>query len=385
MANKKTKGIKKNGTRDYEIDTMVNIDGKRVHVRASGFESAMEAKEAMPSLVQKKIRDMKPSMSDKSFNALVREYIDYRSLGIKASTVGGIEYLFGKHITPYFSCLKVNEALTMDKVRKWYSIKAKDPGESARLKNKVFGEMRSLIERAWHWHYIDSDTYQDLTDLVGNIREENAPKTERAIWTYDDEKKFIASIPDSSSDKPMFTLFCYLGCRLGEFLGLQWKSFDEHNKSITIMQQVYSAKGGAVLTNQLKSDESYRVDDLDDPTFNLIMRYRSTLNSSEPDEYMFPSPYNTREPLSRTEFRRRLYKYIEIAGVPKIVPHGVRHSKATMFASVCQNAEDVACSAKFLGHSKEMMFNTYVHGNSVTQKNLIERLQNNTKSANFGD
>lgn len=375
MANKKTSGVVKLGDRNFAIDKIIIENGRRVHIRATGFDNAQAAKEALPGLIEARRRDSNPLTTQKTFNDLCTEFVSFRSAKNKNQTLLEVRYLIAKHILPCFTGLAVPEALTFDKVSHWYRKKANSMQDSQARKNKIFGVMRQLIDRAWHWHYITSETHQDVSDIVQNVKLPSRAKGEKTVWSYEDEQRFLNAIPDDSIDKPMFTLLCYLGCRLGEFLGLQWKSFNQKEKTITINQQVIYTDSGITLSNELKTNESYRIDELDDNTFNLLAKYRSTLNSSTDDEFMFPSPYSSRTPLSRTEFRRRLNKWIKIAGVPRVVPHGIRHSKATMLAGVCQNAEDVACSAKFLGHSNQMMMNTYVHEKSVTQKDIIERLK----------
>ena len=233
---------------------------------------------------------------------------------------------------------------------------------------------------AWKNHHITGETRDDLNTMVENVRLPNRAKSDRAVWTYEQEMKFLSVIPQDSIDYPMFTLFCYLGCRLGEFQGLQWGCFNQRQGTITIGQQVIRLKGGTVLSDELKTNESYRVNALDAYTLGILVKYRSTLNSSEDDEYIFPSPFSSKEPISRTEFRRRFNLYIKLSGVPKIVPHGVRHSKATQIAGVCRNAEEVAVAAKFLGHSSSMFMGTYVAQNGVDQNDLINRLNGGNKA-----
>lgn len=380
MAKKKTAGIKKVGDRQFEIDKIVIVNGKRVHIRASGFVSAQDAKEALPRLVEARRREMNPATCPKTFDELCEQYENMRNTKSKAQTVEAIHYMIGKHILPSFTGLLVSEALTFEKVRSWYTAKVSSNKDSAARKNKVFTTMRQIIDCAWKWHYITSETHQDLEALVENVRLPNRAKSDKAVWTYDQEMQFLSAIPQDSIDFPMFTLFCYLGCRLGEFQGLQWKCFNEKQGTITIGQQIVRMNGGTVLTDELKTNESYRINQLDEYTVSLLIKYRSTLNSSEDDEFIFPSPYNSREPLSRTEFRRRFNRYIKISGVPKIVPHGVRKSKATMIAGVCQNAEEVAVGAKFLGHSPSMFMGTYVSQTGIQQQAIISRLKETNKA-----
>jgi len=380
MAKKKAAGINKIGDRQFEIDKIIIIDGKRVHVRGTGYTSVKEALDALPALVERRKREKMPQASTCTFDALCDKYVNFRSTQAKAQTIEGIEYLIKKHILPHFTGLRVSEALTYDRVNRWYFDKCSSAKDSAQRKNKVFSVMRQLFDCAWKWHLISSDTHQDISSLVQNVRLPNRAKNDKAVWTYDQEMQFLAVIPQDSIDFPMFTLFCYLGCRLGEFQGLQWGCLNEKQGTITIGQQIVRLKGGTTLSDELKTNESYRVNQLDDNTLSLLVKYRKTLNTSNDDEYIFPSPYSSHEPLSRTEFRRRFNRYIKLSGVPKIVPHGVRHSKATMIAGVCRNAEEVAVGAKFLGHSSAMFMGTYVSQNGISQGDIISRLAGGNKA-----
>ncbi len=375
MAKKKTAGIKKSSDRTYEIDKIMIIEGKRVHLRSSGYLSIAEAKDALPSLVEAKRREFARKSTDKTFDALCEEYEDWRGANARTQTLLAVHYLIKKHILPHFTGLRIGEALSMERVKAWYRLKLNSTEDSKARKNKVFSTMRDIIDRAWHWHYISSETHQDLEDLVAGVKVTGRAKQAKAVWTYEDEVKFLSAIPQDSIDYPMFSLFCYLGCRLGEFLGLTWKAFDQEEGTISIFQQAIAGEGGATISEELKTDESYRVDHLDDNLKALLIRYRGTLNSSEGDEFIFPSPLGSKTPLSRTEFRRRFNRYIELSGVPKIVPHGVRHSKATMLASVCRTAEEVAVGANFLGHSASMFMGTYVSATGLKQTDIINRLK----------
>lgn len=375
MAKKKTSGVRKVGDRLFEIDKIEIINGTRVHIRRTGFASAQEAKDALPAIIEAKRREMNPLATTKTFDELCRQFEIDKSKKAKPQTVDCIHYMIKKHIVPKFSGLRISDALTFQRVDEWYSAKCASSKDSAERKNKIFTTFRQIIDFAWKCHYITSDAHQDISTLVENVRLPNRAKKDKAVWTYEQERQFLDSIPKDSIDHPMLTLFCYLGCRLGEFQGLQWRCFNEKQGTITIAQQVIRMSGGKVLTDELKTNESYRVNQLDEETLKLLLKFRSTLNSSADDEFIFPSPYNSREPLSKTEFRRRFNKYIELSGVPKIVPHGVRKSKATMIAGVCRNAEEVAVGAKFLGHSPSMFMSTYVSQTGLQQTEIINRLK----------
>lgn len=373
MAKRKNAGIKKNQDSRYEIDHIILINGKRAHIRGSGYESIQEAKAALPNLIEAKKKGLETDPY-KSFSSLCEEFEDSRSTQIKEQTLESLHYTMGKHIVPFFSGKDIREALTYGNMSKWYRSKATSTKDSSSRKNIIFSIMRQIIDFAWKRHYIGSDAHQDLMSLIEDVRVPNQAKTEKAVWKLETEKAFLDAIPKESDDRLMFSLFCYLGCRIAEFLALQWKCFDEERGLIKIGQQVIQTARGRVITEELKTNESYRVNQLSDELTEALKERKAKYKAKDNDDFIFPSPYSVREPLSKTEFRRRFYKYIEKAGVPRIVPHGVRHSKATMLASVCLNAEEIAVGAKFLGHSPTMFMETYVSKNGVSQSDLIKRL-----------
>ena len=369
----KTTGIYKAGDRDYYIDKSVAIEGQRVHIWAQHFASAKEAEAALPSLIEVKRNEIIASRKGGKFKELVDEYLRYRLTKAKQQTVELSRYIINKHLAELME-KPVPEALSLPFLRPWYMKKASAPDCSPDRKNKVFAELRAIIERAWQWEYISSEAYRSLTDLCSPVAKPVKAKPDKPEWNCGDVGKFLEAIPENTQDKALFTLFCYLGCRLGEFIGLQWKCFDVENRAIRICQQVIWKPTGAFLTDQLKTNDSYRVDLLDQATFDLLLAYKNSLDDPLPSDYMFPSPFSPRRPLSRSEFRRRFYKYVGLSGVPRIVPHGVRHAKATALASVCLNAEEVAVGASFLGHSPEVFMSVYVNTKGVSQADLISRL-----------
>ena len=373
MPKKKTPGVHAMGGGKYKIDKTVLINGKRVRVYKEGFLSVSEAVEAMPQLIEKKRREFAPETCPKKFSALVAEYENYRSVHAKGQTVLGVHYLMSKHILPTFGELMVSEAFTHDRVQRWYARKASGTADSQERKNKVFSEFRKLLDYAWKMRMVDSETHRDLSAIVENVKLSSKPKPEKETWTYEQETMFMLAVPKNTRDYPMFALFLYLGCRLGEFLGLTWDCYDRKKGTISIRQQVINAIGGPILTDELKTNESYRVDELDAETKAILDDYMDTIDS--PKGFMFPSPIDDNAPLSRNCFRRKLYHYASIAGVPKITPHGARHSKATAFMGVCSNMEEVKACARFLGHSATMMADVYAHVKNVSQQEIMVRMK----------
>ena len=312
--------------------------------------------------------------TDEPFKKFCDSFERVRSIQVKEQTIETLHYILNKHIIPHFNGKTVKEAMSASSVSAWYAKKASDQTISPNRKNKIFFVFRQLAKSAWKNHHITSEDYQDVMALVENVRLPNQAKEEKATWNYEQECNFLQVIPEDSDDRLMFSLFCYLGCRIAEFLALQWKCFDEEHGTIKIGQQVIQTLRGRIVTEELKTNDSYRYNQLSEGLAKALKEHKAKYKAKANDDFIFPSPYSVREPLSKTEFRRRFYKYIEKAGVPRITPHGVRHFRATMLASVCHNAEEIAVGAKFLGHSPTMFMETYVSKNGVSQNDLLKRL-----------
>ena len=377
MPRKKITGIRLVGRGNYAIDRIVVANGKRVHVFKDGFTSVAEASAAMEETVASKLeKSVGAPRKAVSMHKLIGEYAEWREMkGVRTSTVEGLTYGLTKFVEPRFP-KDPYEALTYENVLKWYSGLVKDQSVTGKRKNFVFSEFRRFLEYAWKIRkIISSEAYGDLYAVVDSVKMCAAPKKEKQTWSAEQESEFFARIPRSSRDFPMFSLFFYLGCRIGEFIGLKWDAYDREAGRIEIKRQVIVSPGGPILTEELKTDESYRVDELDEETKAVLDDYMDSRDRRELAGYMFPSPYDPMVPLSRTWFRRKLDGYADDAGLPHISPHGVRHAKATAFMSVCENMQEVKSCARFLGHSATMMADVYAHVKGISQTEIIGRLK----------
>ncbi len=377
MPRKKTTGVRMIGRANYAIDLSVIIDGKRVHIYRVGYPTAGEAAADIDRVVADKRLELGEYTDDVPLAKLVEGFAKYREMrGVRQNTIKGDVYCLKKHVLTRMPA-SARKAFTRAELNRWYSSLVMDDSLTAKRKNYTFASFRRLAEYAWRTKkVIDSDAYTDVMGIVTSVKLGKSSKpAEKETWTPEQEEAFLNAIPRDSQDYPLFRLFCYLGCRLGEFLGLKWDAYDRGNGLIEIKRQVVNVDGGALLTEDLKTDDSYRVDELDEGTKEVLDSYMDSRDQEELAGYMFPCPYDPRTPLSRTGFRRKMYAYCRKAGVPQITPHGVRHCKATRLMGVCENMQEVKSCARFLGHSATMMANVYASVKGVSQRDIMARLK----------
>jgi integrase len=77
--------------------------------------------------------------------------------------------------------------------------------------------------------------------------------------------------------------------------------------------------------------------------------------------------------LPRT-YDRALANIVDKLGLPRLTSHGLRHTAAT---HMVQNAADVGelrAIADILGHSPEMLLNTYAHALPQSKAAIVDRI-----------
>ncbi len=362
------KKIKKDGD-NYTIDYIKWHQGKRIHIYKKGFLSLESAEAELPIITLRRIKgnDFK---SGRAFDGFISSYIGHRSIKLAKSTALTIDAIKNGYLKPYLSW-DTTDFFISSNIMLLHQNLAQNRNISDKWKNRIISEIRMMCEYAFMLKYITSDACLEDKNILENVKVKRR-KEKINHYTQRQLRKFL-SVIDDEDDKDMFILFSYLGARLSEFIGLTWDCFDEKNGAIEIKQQViYLKEGKPVLTDSLKTKESYRTCKLNDKTIEILKRRKERSNAG----FIFPKSLNKSNcPLPKTTFRLKMEFYIKKANLPRITAHGFRHTKATILMGVCLSMADVKAAAKFLGHSTTMMMETYAHEEKKNTQALIKRLE----------
>lgn len=352
----------------FTVDLIKTIHGKRVHIHGSNYpdlESAITSKE---ELIKSKVNAF--STENISFELFFAKYVSYRKKHVRDSSISQAMTVYHKY---FFSRRPENASslLSYESLEIIYESIVYDSNLSSSWKNRIIGIIRGLAAFAFRHKVISSSTYQDIASLLENIPE-NRKKNERPIWNKTEEERFLSCI-DNPTHKIMFNLFIELGTRLGEFLGLTWDVYDGKRGTITICKQLlHASQKTYVLSEQLKTKDSYRVCQLKRETKEILNNYRKTCANQQ---YMFVSPINPNLPFSKAAFRKTLEHYIKKSGVKRITPHCVRHARATKLLRVCKNMIEVKAVAKYMGHSPTILLDIYSHSDDAIIDKILKRLE----------
>ncbi|MBR1847597.1 MAG: site-specific integrase [Bacilli bacterium] len=357
--------------RTYKVDLIRVYEGKRTHIYCSNLASLEDALKAKEELLRQKASTLRiEAFRMMTFDSFFDRYIEYRSLHVRNSSLSQALSVKNKYFRPYLSSPAI-DALSPSHIESTYHRIVDEESLTPSWKNRIIGILRNMVGIAFKWKILDASDYQDETAILENIPE-HFMKKERIIWNKEEERRFLR-VTDNSPHKVMFRLFMELGARLGEFLGLTWEAYDAKKGVISIKKQLlYNSQKSFVLSDVLKTRESYRTCKLSSEMKFLLNEYKKTCPSST---YMFPCFENSRLPLSKAAFRGAFNRYIAKAKVRRITPHAIRHAKATKLLKACRNMLEVKAVARYMGHSAAMMMNVYSHAEMSTIENVLARIE----------
>jgi integrase len=205
---------------------------------------------------------------------------------------------------------------------------------------------------------------------------------ETEAWTAAEVDRFIEA---SSSHRwaVAFRLGVLYGLRRSEILALRWDDLDTKAGTLRIDESLVATRTGAAWSNA-KNERSRRIIPLDDETLREFARRRAAQASerlaageSWEDEDLIITTRVGRLVLPRS-LDRALERIVVNAELPRLTSHGLRHTAATHMVQGATDLGELRAIADLLGHSPEMLMNTYAHALPQSQSAVVERIGRRT-------
>jgi len=73
-------------------------------------------------------------------------------------------------------------------------------------------------------------------------------------------------------------------------------------------------------------------------------------------------------------YDRALAVIVDRVGLPRLTSHGLRHTAATHMVQQANDLGELRATADMLGHSPEMLMNTYAHALPNSQLAVADRI-----------
>ena len=308
--------------------------------------------------------------SKTTFLAFVKRYERYRATRVRYASRKQVEAIANAHMGE-MKDKSVADVFTRSFLTKWRNNLFKTKETSIGYRNRMISCVRSMAKQAYAWKLIGASALRDASAVLEPLGNQYAKKTERKIYSRAEIEQFLAVI-ENEDERFMFDMFAYLGCRIGEFLGLTWDCVSDEGYIQIKQQCTYEGKGKWLLTPVLKTNESYRACPIPSRLMGELKKRRIKGHGKY---FIFSMKKDHRTPYGETTFRKKVIVYADMASLPRLTPHCFRHSKATMLLEVCKNMEEVKSAARFLGHSATMLLDTYGHAKEETMLDILSRLE----------
>jgi integrase len=213
--------------------------------------------------------------------------------------------------------------------------------------------------------------------LPRTVAKEVKPK-DAVAWDAADVDRFLEATAEHRW-AVAFRLGALFGLRRSEVLALRWDDVDVEGKSLRIDESLVATNEGAAWSNA-KNERSRRVIPLDDDTVRALTRRRAeqaaerlAAGSEWEDNDLIIATRTGRLVLPRS-YDRALATIVDNAGLPRLTSHGLRHTAATHMVQGARDVGELRAIADLLGHSPEMLMNTYAHVLPQSQTAVVDRI-----------
>ncbi len=213
--------------------------------------------------------------------------------------------------------------------------------------------------------------------LPRTVAKEAKPK-DAVAWEASDVDRFLEATAEHRW-AVAFRLGALFGLRRSEVLALRWDDVDVEARSLRIDESLVATNEGAAWSNA-KNERSRRVIPLDDDTVRALTRRRAeqaserlAAGSEWEDNDLIIATRTGRLVLPRS-YDRALATIVDNAGLPRLTSHGLRHTAATHMVQGARDVGELRAIADLLGHSPEMLMNTYAHVLPQSQTAVIDRI-----------
>lgn len=368
----------KDGRSWYYICPYIDMYGTRRKKRSKLYKTKSEAKDAEAEfLIKSKTHDEVDY--DIKFYIVAYEWLDFKREQVKSPTIYGIKGKLQNHILSFFEKYKLH-SIKSNVLKDWKNYLFKKDSLNLESKNKIIGYMQEILTYAVNNYDFDIKIASKLQKFKIEEVEEKINNAKTNFWTYDEFQKFISLPCMTEENRLIYKFLYYTGLRLGEMIALKWSDFDRKRKKIKVTKTFTNKVEGEkykIITPKTKN--SIREVDLDDDLFEELETHHqkeSKIYNFNDNMFMFGNIKH----IAPTTFSRHLDKYIEMANVKRITPHGFRHSHVSLLIYLKCDSRQVADR---IGDTVQMVEKTYAHLFPEKKKETIIAL-NNLKSDKNG-
>jgi integrase len=276
---------------------------------------------------------------------------------LKLSTQHGYKTVLAKHLLPYWRDWRLRE-ITRQDVQQWVADKFKQQSGWQTVRN-AWTLLSGILETAVEYGYLSMNPARGVKFPQQGARE--AP----AIIAGGELARLLNELGEPY--RTMVGLIAATGLRIGELLGLRWRSLDLEVGTLAVRESVYEGK-----LQRPKTQKSRRTIPLGPHAIASLSAHRDRSTRKGRDELVFPN--KSGEPLRESRLLERvLQPAARRAGLGRVTWHQFRHIHSSLLNDL---RVPVKIAQEQLGHSSvSTTLNIYTHVVDASHRQAIEALE----------
>lgn len=314
-------------------------------------------------------RGVMPSRDERlTVSAFLESWIrDNVAPSVRPSTLRTYEYIVRVHLVPTLGRTPLVRLSPQD-VQRVVNEKARS-GLSPRSVSHVRAVLRAALNDAMKWDLV-------VRNVAVNVDLPRIPRYEVQALAPGDARAVLAAVGNDRLG-PLYAVTLALGLRQGEALGLSWADVDFDGRVVRIRRALQKIGGHWQLVEP-KTERSRRKLPLPEPTVAELRRWHAhqlverLAAGSEWQETGLVFTTSLGRPLDGPNVTHHLKKLLQLAGLPTMRFHDLRHGLATLMLS---QGESPRVVMETLGHSQiSLTLNTYTHVIPSLQREAADRV-----------
>ena len=363
---------KRGSTWEYRIRFTDSQTGKRKEKVKSGFKTKKEAQVVAAQIEQDIYLGNNPILKKKEISVKdwLEEWISIYGGMCHESTLISRKNYINKAIIPKLGFYQLNQLKRVEYQKFINQLSEKYAKRTVQTIHSIFC---TAINKAVELEYIQFNKYQNIQIQKDHVKEK------RNYLTRDEVSIFLETAHNCPKHHYLIaSLLLRTGIRKGELLGLVWGDIDLKEKTISITKSRsnYGIK-------EPKTSSSYRTISIDNTLVEEIKEYKAwqDINKHKYGDNYFNSNYVITtwngKPMGTFGVNKVISTIVDKANLPKISPHGLRHTHAIM---MLESGNDIKIVSDRLGHSSlNITTDVYLHITKKHEKESILRLESYLK------
>jgi integrase len=306
---------------------------------------------------------------DQLFGSYLQSWLeDVAGPAVRPSTRESYESLVRVRVLPHLGSVKLSE-VTPQRLQALYSSLSAS-GLSPASVGRTHAVLHAALKQALLWNLIPRNP-------AAAARPPSAPRSEMQTLTRDEVQRLVAAAGDATF-RCLYLLAATAGLRRGELVGLRWSDIDLDRGQLTVLRTAQRIKAEGIVFGEPKTKAGRRTVRLGSLAVSALRTHRPAQLEQRlkagpawtDTGLVFTSARGT--PIEEARLTRTFKRDLEVAGLPAVRFHDLRHTAATL---LIEQGVAIKAVQSALGHSTiAVTMDTYAHVTPAMQDSVAETI-----------